>query len=105
MPKFEPDAEIGQKGALCKGLGTDAELRDLSAPDIVILDMIMPEMGGAETYAEIKKRKPGMKVLLASGYSMDGEARGILEKGCDGFIKKPFTIHEISCKIRRILEG
>jgi len=72
-------------------------------PDLVILDMIMPEMGGAETFAEIKKINPGIKVLLASGYSLEGEACRILESGCNGFIQKPFTLLEISSKIRKIL--
>ncbi|MDP3285203.1 MAG: PAS domain S-box protein [Desulfobacterales bacterium] len=74
-------------------------------PDLVILDMIMPEMGGAETFAEIKTINPGIKVLLASGYSIDGEACRILERGCNGFIQKPFTLLEISSKIREILKS
>jgi len=73
-------------------------------PDLVLLDMIMPEMGGSETFAEIKKINPSMKVLLASGYSIDGEARRILDSGCNGFIQKPYTIFEISRKIREILD-
>jgi two-component system cell cycle sensor histidine kinase/response regulator CckA len=45
-----------------------------------------------------------MKVLLSSGYSIDGEATEILKRGCNGFIQKPFSIKELSIRIREILE-
>jgi len=72
--------------------------------DIVVLDMIMPEMGGEETHDKLKEINPKVKVLLSSGYSIDGKAKEILEKGCDGFIQKPFTVEELSQKIREILD-
>jgi two-component system cell cycle sensor histidine kinase/response regulator CckA len=72
--------------------------------DMVILDMIMPEMGGGETYDRMKQINPDIKVLLSSGYSIDGQAAAILERGCDGFIQKPFGIKELSRKIREILD-
>ncbi len=72
--------------------------------DIVVLDLIMPEMGGEETYDKLKEINPKVKALLSSGYSMDGKAKEILEKGCDGFIQKPFTVEELSQKIREILD-
>jgi two-component system, cell cycle sensor histidine kinase and response regulator CckA len=71
--------------------------------DLVLLDMIMPEMSGSETFDNLKTLKPDVKVLLSSGYSIDGQAQYILERGCDGFIQKPFNIEEISEKIREIL--
>jgi len=72
--------------------------------DLVILDMSMPSMGGSETYDSLKDVNPDVKVLLTSGYSIDGQASEILERGCDGFIEKPFTINELSQKLRGILE-
>jgi len=72
--------------------------------DLVILDMIMPDMGGGETYDILKKINPGIKVLLSTGYSINGRAREILEQGCDGFIQKPFSIEQISQKIRELLK-
>jgi signal transduction histidine kinase/ActR/RegA family two-component response regulator len=71
--------------------------------DLIILDMIMPGMSGSETYTQIKKIHPDVKVLLSSGYSISGEATEILNRGCNGFIQKPFAIDHISCKIREIL--
>ena len=71
--------------------------------DFVLLDMVMPSMGGGEAYDRMKEINPDVKVLLVSGFSIDGEAREILERGCDGFIQKPFTMKELSGKIREIL--
>ncbi len=72
--------------------------------DMVILDMIMPDMGGGEAYDRMKEINPKVKVLLLSGYSIDGQATEILERGCDGFMQKPFSIKELSGKIREILD-
>jgi signal transduction histidine kinase len=71
--------------------------------DVVILDMIMPDMGGGETYDRLKEINPDIKVLLSSGYSIDGQATEILERGCNGFIQKPYRRKELSQKIREIL--
>jgi two-component system cell cycle sensor histidine kinase/response regulator CckA len=74
-----------------------------SPPDLVILDMIMPQMGGGETYDRMKEIHPTIKVLLSSGYSIDGQAKEILKRGCDGFIQKPFTLGEVSKAIREVM--
>ena len=71
--------------------------------DMVILDMIMPDIGGGEVYDRIKEIDPKVKVLLSSGYSIDGQATDILERGCNGFIQKPFNMKAMSKKIREIL--
>jgi PAS domain S-box-containing protein len=71
--------------------------------DIVLLDIVMPHMGGSEVYEKMKEINPNIKVLLLSGYSIDGEATDILDRGCDGFIQKPFTMKELSGKIREIM--
>jgi two-component system cell cycle sensor histidine kinase/response regulator CckA len=68
--------------------------------DVVILDMIMPGMGGSETYDRLQQINPGVKVLLSSGYSLDGEAQKILSRGCNGFIQKPFDLYDLSSKLR-----
>jgi PAS domain S-box-containing protein len=73
--------------------------------DLVILDLIMPVMGGGETFAQLKKMNPGIKVLLSSGYSLNGQASEILKNGCKGFIQKPFTLRELSQKVRSVLDS
>ena len=75
-----------------------------STVDLVILDMIMQDMGGGETYDRMKQINLNIKVLLSSGYSIDGQATEILERGCDGFIQKPFSMEKLSGKIREILD-
>jgi CheY-like chemotaxis protein len=72
--------------------------------DIVLLDMIMPNMSGSEVYDRLKQINPDIKVLLSSGYSIDSEATEILNRGCNGFIQKPFNTNELSGKIREILK-
>jgi CheY-like chemotaxis protein len=67
--------------------------------------MIMPDMSGGEAFDRIRQENSGAKVLLSSGYSIDGQASKILERGCDGFIQKPFKIKELSGKIRQILDA
>jgi two-component system cell cycle sensor histidine kinase/response regulator CckA len=71
--------------------------------DLVIMDMIMPGMGGGETFDRLKKINPEIKVLLSSGYSINGQASKILERGCDGFIQKPFNLIQLSDKISQII--
>ena len=72
--------------------------------DLVILDIIMPGMGGGETYNRLKEINPDIKVLLTSGHSINGQATEILERGCNGFIQKPFNIKDLSLNIRGILD-
>jgi len=73
--------------------------------DLVLLDMVMPEKGGGETYTMLKKLNPDIKVLLSSGYSVDGRAQEILQQGCKGFIQKPFTVNEISRRVKEVLSS
>ena len=72
--------------------------------DMVILDMIMPKMDGGKTYEKIKEINPNVKVLLASGSSIDGQATEILNRGCDGFIQKPFDLLNLSGKLNEVLK-
>jgi CheY-like chemotaxis protein len=71
--------------------------------DIVVLDMVMPTVGGGEVFDCMKEINPDVKVLLSSGYSVDGEATEILERGCNSFIQKPFRMNELADKIGEIL--
>jgi CheY-like chemotaxis protein len=72
--------------------------------DLVILDIIMPDIGGKETFEQLLKINNDVNVLLSSGYSLDDHANEIMEKGCKGFIQKPFTMGELSAKINEILK-
>jgi two-component system cell cycle sensor histidine kinase/response regulator CckA len=72
---------------------------------LVILDMIMPGLGGGEIFDALKTVNPSVKTILSSGYSMDGRAREILLKGCKGFLQKPFNVTELSRKVREALDA
>ena len=73
--------------------------------DLVLLDIVMPGMGGSEAYDNLKAINGKVKVLLMSGFSIDGVATEILKRGCKGFIQKPFDMQELSSKIREALDG
>jgi len=64
--------------------------------------MIMPDMGGGEVFDRMKAIDPGVRVLLSSGYSIDGQATEIISRGCDGFIQKPFNTKQLSEKLAEI---
>jgi len=77
--------------------------KDQEKIDLVIMDMIMPGMGGGETFDRLKEINPDVKVLLSSGYSINGQATKILRRGCDGFIQKPFNMNQLAEKVQKIL--
>lgn len=83
---------------------TEIYLREKERIDMVILDMIMPGMDGGAVFDMIKVINPAARVLLSSGYSLEGRAQEIMERGCDGFIQKPFNLRELSHKIREVLD-
>lgn len=70
---------------------------------LVILDMVMPQMSGAEIFAALRRIKPDLKVLLSSGYGLDEQIQRLLDAGAAGFIQKPFNMKELSDSIARIL--
>ena len=73
--------------------------------DMVALDMIMPEMNGRDTYDALKQINPDVKVLLVSGYSLNKQIEELMDRGCNGFIQKPFDIVQLSQKLREVLEN
>ncbi|MDY6987126.1 MAG: response regulator [Thermodesulfobacteriota bacterium] len=84
--------------------GLDVLRKHSDEIELVLLDMVMPNMGGGETYDRMREINPGVRVLLSSGFSIDGEATEILERGCNGFIQKPFTMRQLSQKIGEVLK-
>ncbi len=71
--------------------------------DLVLLDMIMPGWEAGYTYDKLKAVNPAIKVILSSGYSLDQKAGAIIERGCNGFIQKPFNMKILQEKIGEIL--
>ena len=75
------------------------------AIDLVILDMVMPDMDGEEVFKEMRSIQPDVKVLFASGYYVIEETSNLLQAGASDFLQKPFNMNQLSTKIRKILEG
>jgi CheY-like chemotaxis protein len=73
--------------------------------DLIILDMVMPEMSGSRTFDGLKEMNPDIRVILASGYSINGQAQEITDRGCRGFLQKPFTMAQLSRAIREAMDA
>jgi len=71
--------------------------------DLVIMDMIMPGMNGGDAYNRIKAIRPDVKVILSSGYSLNGMAKDIMARGIKAFIQKPFRMEDLSQVIRKVI--
>lgn len=72
--------------------------------DLVILDMILPDMNGEEIFALIKAIRPDMPIILASGFSFNDQIGRIMARGCDAFLQKPFGLSELTGKVREVLD-
>ena len=73
--------------------------------DLALLDIKLPDMDGGRVYPLIMEARPDLKVIVCSGYSIDGPAQEILDAGAEGFIQKPFLIAPFAKKIKEVLEG
>ncbi|MFO7911586.1 MAG: response regulator [Desulfotignum sp.] len=70
--------------------------------DLVILDMVMPQMGGKETFDNIRRIQPDVRVLVSSGHNKETEIKQMMQKGCSDFIFKPFDVAMLSEKLNGI---
>ena len=75
----------------------------MSDIDLVVLDLMMPVMDGEAVYDALKVLNPRVKVIVASGYPIDGKANEILKKGGNAFIQKPFSMKSFAEKIKAVL--
>jgi len=73
--------------------------------DLTLLDIKLPDMEGGKVYPLIMEARPNLKVIVFSGYSIDGPARKILDAGAQDFIQKPFSLATLSEKLKEVLEG
>ena len=98
-------AELGYKIIPARSGEEAVELyaRKHSEIDLVIIDMIMPGLSGSETFDQLKAIQPAIRAILSSGYSMNGKAREIMDKGVRVFLQKPYRLHDLAEKIREAL--
>jgi CheY-like chemotaxis protein len=72
---------------------------------LAILDLGMPIMGGAEAFRPLRQVRPQLKVIICSGYELDGAAQALIDAGASAFIQKPYRTEVIGPLIRRVLDG
>ena len=83
----------------------DIYARQKDEIDMVIQDMVMPGMNGADVFQALKGINPNVKVILASGYVMNKQIAAIIEQGCRAFMPKPFRLEDLSIKVREVLDS
>jgi CheY-like chemotaxis protein len=71
---------------------------------LVILDMVMPGISGSETFDRLRKIDPGVRIIISSGYNLTDQVQQLIERGCNGFLQKPFHLQMISEKVREVLD-
>jgi PAS domain S-box-containing protein len=89
----------------CHGADALRQLESLAEVDLVISDVVMPEMGGRELGRRLASVRPSLPVLYMSGYTgEDVTQRGLLEPGAP-FQQKPFAPEELARKVREMLDA
>ncbi len=73
--------------------------------DLVIQDMVMPGMDGADVFSALQSLNPAVKVILASGYVMNEKIAALIRRGCRAFMPKPFRLEDLSVKVREVLDA
>jgi len=73
--------------------------------DLLVTDVVMPEMGGGELVERLAARRPDLKVLYISGYTSDEVLRRGIQGATPGFLHKPFTSDDLMRRVREVLDG
>jgi two-component system cell cycle sensor histidine kinase/response regulator CckA len=95
---------LGYKVTLAAS-GTEAlEIFTPGSFDLVILDMIMPDLSGREVFYELMRRDRKARVLISTAYSSDEIVKAILRDGGKGYIQKPFAIEELARRVRECID-
>jgi len=67
--------------------------------DLVVIDLVMPDMGGGDCFRALREIDPSASCILASGYSLNGTSQELLDAGMKGFVQKPFDLVELSVAV------
>ena len=73
--------------------------------DLVILDMLMPQLSGDQVFFRLQEINPALRAVVISGYSSEEAVRSVLDHGGCGFIQKPFTIDELARRVRECIDA
>jgi two-component system cell cycle sensor histidine kinase/response regulator CckA len=93
---YQPLTALGGKEAL--KIAEDSEV------DLVILDLVMPEMNGQEVFYSLKESYPDLPVIISSAYSEDAVIQRLMSEGAKSFLKKPYRLRNLSVAVREALE-
>ena len=95
--------------AECVGTAASGQiaLRKISLlqPDLVLLDVVMPEMDGPTLLKEMRKRNPELRIIFVSGYAEDAFQRNLPEHGQFAFLPKPFTLKQLAAAVKETMAG
>ena len=83
--------------------GVEVYKYNMQRINVVLLDMVMPEMNGAACFREIRKLNPRARVIVSSGFARDADITQLLAEGLSGFIQKPYRRVELSRELGRVL--
>ncbi len=75
------------------------------AVDLILMDMIMPGISGSEAVDALMAIDPSVRIVLASGYSLNGLAGDIMNRGCRAFIQKPYNLNELSRTVAQVMQS
>ena len=68
---------------------------------LVLLDLVMPEMDGEQVFRELKRLNPNLKIVLTSGYSRNEATRRFIGQDLAGFIQKPYSSQQLLSELER----
>ena len=89
--------------ASCGTVALDILKENREVVDMVILDMLMPEMSGSDLYPRLKNINPDLRVLVSTGYNRNEQIQQLLDGGRNGFIQKPYNLSQLIEKVRKTL--
>jgi two-component system, chemotaxis family, chemotaxis protein CheY len=96
--------ELEVVGAACNGLEA-IELFQKTDPDIVTMDLTMPQMDGIECIEKLVELKPSVRILVISALADKATAVDAMEKGANGFLNKPFTDRQLNEAIAELIRA
>ncbi len=73
--------------------------------DLALLDVKLPDISGDKVYPVLMEARPDLKVIVFSGYAIDGPVQGILDAGAQGYVQKPFSVATLAGKLKEVLEA
>ena len=73
--------------------------------DLVVSDVVMPEMDGPTLFKELRERNPDLKIIFVSGYAEEAFSKSLPEGGQFTFLAKPFTLKQLVATVKETIDG